>query len=147
MRAADLALGIKAPMDLARKFGSSVYASVREFARTNRRACVVYVLEPVEYVPGDGARAVVRRIIPSPSFELQFGTPSDTIVTPDHVLGDLLPIGNPRMVPATEVRLEDLNGDKHECLAEAFKTQWNVFVLVYPVKALTSTTIILSTGT
>ena len=51
------------------------------------------------------------------------------------------------MVPATEVRLEDLNGDRHECLAEAFKTQWNVFVLVYPVKALTGTTIILPTGT
>ena len=38
-------------------------------------------------------------------------------------------------------------GERHECLAESFKTRWNVFILVYPVKALTGTTIILPTGT
>ncbi len=147
IRAADFALAIKTPMDFAKKFGSSVYASVREFVRTNHRACIAYVLEPVEYVPSDGARAVVRRIVASPSFKRQFGVPNDTIVTPDHALGDVLPIGKRRMVPAIEVVLEDLNGDGHECLAEAFNTGWNVFILAYPVKALTGTTIVLPTGT
>ena len=48
--AADCAFEIKTPMKLAKKFGASLYASAREFARTNHRACVVYVLEPLEYV-------------------------------------------------------------------------------------------------
>ena len=59
--AADCALSVKTPMNLARKFGASVYASAREFARTNHRACVVYVLEPIQYIEGCGARAAVRR--------------------------------------------------------------------------------------
>jgi len=44
--AADCEMSIKTPMKLAKKFGASVYASAREFARKNHRACVVYVLEP-----------------------------------------------------------------------------------------------------
>jgi len=147
IRAADCDLAIKTPMSLAKKFGSSVYASVREFARTNHRPCIVYVMEPVEYVRGDGARSVVRRIVASLSFERQFGMPSDTIITPDHALGALLPVGQRKMIAPTEVVFADRNGDRHECLAESFKTKWNVFILVYPVKALTGTTIVLPTGT
>ena len=50
--AADCTFGIKTPISLARKFGASVYASAREFARTNHQACVVYILEPIEYIEG-----------------------------------------------------------------------------------------------
>lgn len=49
--AADCPLDLKTPMTLAKKFGASQYASAREFARTNHRACVVYILEPIEYIP------------------------------------------------------------------------------------------------
>jgi hypothetical protein len=87
--AADCTFELKTPMKLAKKFGASLYASCREFARTNRRACVVYVLEPMEYVEGDGVRATVRRIEPSPAFINQFGRPADTAITPDHFLASL----------------------------------------------------------
>src|ERR1700733_11988217 len=60
--AADHKFEIKTPMKLASKFGASVYASCREFARTHHRACAVYVLEPVIYCERTGARADVRRI-------------------------------------------------------------------------------------
>ena len=66
--AADCTFEIKTPIKLAKKFGASNYASAREFARTHHRACVVYILEPIEFVNGHGARAAVRRIEPSPSF-------------------------------------------------------------------------------
>lgn len=143
--AADCTFGIKTPLTLARRFGGSVYASCREFARTNHRACAVYVLEPVAFVEGDGARAVVRRIIPSPGFARQFGRPADVAITPDHVLGPVLPIGR-KMTRPTTVLFEDRNGTVHECLAEAFDTTWNILILVYPVKALTRTTVVMPTG-
>ena len=35
------------------------------------------------------------------------------------------------------------NGDRHECIAEAFKTPFQVFVLIHAVRALTKTTIVM----
>lgn len=140
--AADCKLEIRTPMKLAKTFGASVYASVREFARTNHRACVVYVLEPIEYVQGDGARAAVRRIVPSPSFLAQFGCPTDAVITVDHVLGPVLPIGR-KMTRPLSVSIRDRNGAKHECVAEAFDTTWNVLLLLYPIREMTASTVIL----
>ena len=34
--------------------------------------------------------------------------------------------------------MRDRNVDRHECLAEAFNTTYNVLILLYPVKALTA---------
>ncbi|MGE0630326.1 MAG: hypothetical protein AB7O43_21230 [Hyphomicrobiaceae bacterium] len=129
-------------MKLAKKFGASIYASTREYARTHHRACVVYILEPIEMVEGEGARAEVRRIEASTPFIEMFGLPADTAVNLDHPLGRVLPIGR-KMTRPTSLSLRDLNGDVHECVAEAFDTTWNVLILLYPIRALTSTTIIL----
>lgn len=142
-QAADSALDIKTPIKLAKKFGASLYASAREFARTSHRACAVYVLEPLEFVEGDGARAVVRRIEASPAFITQFGQPADTAVTPDHFLWPMIPI-KCKMVRPVSLSITDKNGEAHECVAEAFDTTYNVLILLYPEKALTSKTITLS---
>ena len=135
--AADHKFEIKTPMKLAKKFGASIYASAREFARTSKRACVVYVLEPVEIAQQSGAMARVRRIEPSPAFAAQFGIPRDAAITLDHALGRILPIGR-RMTPPTIVCLADRNGDSHECIAEAFDTRHNVILLLYPVRELSA---------
>jgi hypothetical protein len=134
-KAADLPMGVKTPVGLARIFGASLYASAREFARTNHRACLVYVLEPIEIIPGRQPTAKVRRVEPSPPFRAQFGCPSDTEIGLGHALGRLLPIGR-RMAPPTGLILKDLNGVDHECLGEAMDTKHNIILLIYPVKAL-----------
>jgi hypothetical protein len=139
--AADCKLEIRTSIKLAKKFGASIYASCREFARTHSRACVVYVLEPIIYCQGAGARAEVRRIEASPAFLEQFGRPSEQMITLDHSLGRVLPIGR-KMTRPTTVSISDRNGQAHECVAEAFATTFNVFILVYPVKALTRSMII-----
>lgn len=139
--AADCGLDIRTPIKLAKKFGASIYASAREFARTNHKACVVYVLESIQYVNGEGAQAVVRRIEPSRSFVEQFGRPADALITVDHVLGPVLPIGR-KMTRPVLVSITDRNGTAHECVAEAFDTTWNVLILLYPVRALTASTVI-----
>ena len=140
-QAADSALDIKTPINLARKFGASVYASAREFARTNHRACAVYVLEPLKFIKGAGAQAAVRRIEASPAFIAQFGQPTDTAVTSDHFLWPVIPIQG-RMVWPMSLSITDKNGEAHECVAEAFDTTYNVLILLYPKKALTAKTII-----
>jgi len=140
--AADCDMKIQTPMKLAKKFGASVYAGCREFARTHQRACVVYVLEPIQFAPGTGAQATVRRIEPSGTFEAQFGYPTDSVITLDHPLGRILPVGR-RMTRPTTLSIKDRNGVAHECVAEAFDSTFNVFILLYPVKALTASTIIL----
>ena len=143
--AADCAFEIKTPMKLAKKFGASVYASTREFARTNPRACVVYVLQPLEFVKGEGASAAVRRIETSPAFAAMFGVPTDTAITPDHFLWPVVPI-NRRMTRPVSLSMTDLNGQAHECVAEAFDTTYNILILLYPKKTLTGSTIILPPG-
>lgn len=144
-RAADCKFEIKTPMKLAKEFGASIYASAREFARTHHRACVVFVLEPIEYVKGSGAQAAVRRIEPSRAFAEQFGIPQDTVISINHVLGPVLPIGR-KMTRPISLAFPDKNGTRHECVAEAFDTTFNVIVLMYPVRALTAQTIIVPAG-
>lgn len=144
-QAADHPMAIKTPMRLAKNFGASQYASAREFARTHHRACVVYILQPIEFVVGKGATAAVRRIEPSMPFLQQFGRPTDTVIDLDHALGAVLPIGR-KMTRPMSLSLPDLNGDDHECVAEAFDTKWNILILLYPVHALAKTTVILPPG-
>jgi hypothetical protein len=139
--ARDYKFEIKTPITLAKKFGASIYASCREYVRSHHRACVVYVLEPVTYCEQSRARAEVRRIEVSPLFQQQFGTPTEQVISLDHSLGRALPIGR-KMTRPTTVSITDRNGQAHECVAEAFDTTFNVLLLVYPVKALTSTTVI-----
>lgn len=105
----------------------------------------VYILEPIEMVAGHGAKAKVRRIEPSPSFVTQFGRPTDALITLNHVLGPVLPIGR-KMTRPTSLSIKDKNGDSHDCVAEAFDTQHNVLILLYPVKALSVSRIILPPG-
>lgn len=143
--AADSAMKMRTVLDLAKGFNASIYASAREFTRTNHRACAVYVLEPTKFVEGHGAEASVRRIECSPSYLSQFGRPADTVVTPDHILGPVLPIGR-RMTRPTEVCASDRNGERHDCVAEAFSTKWNTVILLYPVESLTASSILVPAG-
>lgn len=140
--AADMPMGVKTPVALAKKFGASIYASAREFARTHHRPCVVYVLEAMTLTPGLTAFADVRRIETSPSFRQQFGAPADERIDVNHALGGLLPIGR-KMTKPTLLLYSDRNGVAHECVGEAFDTTHNVVLLIYPTKALTGSIIAL----
>lgn len=136
--ASDSELGIKTPMSLAKKFGASVYASCREYARTNHRECMVYVLEQPTENDILGPYCDVRRIECSPSFEHKFGTSQDQNISEGHILWPIIPFYR-KMTKPTAINLKDRNGQMHECLAEAFDTTFNVIILIYPVQSLTKT--------
>ena len=63
----------------------------------------------------------------------------------DHPLGPVLPISSKMTGPMT-LLLEGLDGIKLRVRREVFKTRVNVFILLYPVRALTSNTILLPAG-
>ena len=140
--AADYPFEIRTPMKLARKFGASIYAAAREYARTNHRACVVYVLEPLETNGGSVLKAPVRRIEPSPVYVAQFGCPAVDALTPGHPLWPVIPVGR-KMTKPVPLIISDLNGQRHECFAEAFDTTYNVLILLYPKAALTAATVVM----
>jgi hypothetical protein len=130
-------------MKLASRFGASLYASCREFARTHHRACAIYILEPVTFCEQTGVRAEVRRIEASPEYLRQFRRPEETEISLKHSLGRVLPVGR-KMTRPTTVSITDRNGQAHECVAEAFDTTFNVLLLLYPVKALTAASVVIS---
>jgi len=140
--AADCALSIKTPMTLAKRFGASVYASAREYARTNQKECVVIVLNPLEATENNGRCAMVRRVEASSSFLRRFGHPAIEAVAPGHFLWPVIPLGR-KMTRPQPLMLTDLNGQVHECLAEAFDTSYNILILLYPVSALTAKRILM----
>jgi hypothetical protein len=45
-----------------------------------------------------------------------------------------------------QLAVEDRNGVTQECVAEAFDTTFNILMLIYPVRAMTASTIIMPSG-
>ncbi|MEO1169879.1 MAG: ImmA/IrrE family metallo-endopeptidase [Pseudomonadota bacterium] len=135
--------GIKTPLKLSRKYGASVYATVRRYVFRNHRACAVVVLNPPELIEGDGFRATLRRVVQSPFFTEIFGQIewADSF-TPDDDIGRMVPVGNRRMSGRQTLVLTDRNGDQHECVCEAFTQTYQVFVLIHSTQTLTASSII-----
>jgi len=142
--AEEHAFGVLVPVRLSKKYGASIYASVRRYVTKNWRACTVVVMNPPVLVAGDGFRAELRRTCSSPSFVEFFGEIDwPEVFTPDHPVGAMIPIGGRKMSGARTLTLTDRNGVEHECLAEAFTQSHQVFVLIHSVKTLTARSIIL----
>ena len=133
----DHDFGIRVPLDLSKKYGSSVYAAVREYVRKNHRACAVFVLEKPEIIAGDGFRAKLRRVELSKSFMDSFGLPSvPEFFTPSDEIGAIVPIGGRKMSRPRQISIIDKNGELQDCIGEAFSTGYNVFILVHSAQTL-----------
>tara|TARA_A100000171_G_scaffold52439_2_gene70783 strand:- start:291 stop:1190 length:900 start_codon:yes stop_codon:yes gene_type:complete len=134
--AADYKFSINTPITLSKTYGASVYATVRRYVRTNARSCVVLVLNPPVFVEGHGFKATLRRVVASPTFESQFiGLQWPKVYTPDDALGKIVPFDR-RMSRPQSIELVDANGTRHECVAEAFNSTHQIFILICPQAAL-----------
>jgi hypothetical protein len=135
---------IMTPVRLHKKYGGSIYSTIRRYVSGNWRACTVVVLNQPQLVKGDGFRAELRRAIASPRFAELFGQIDwKDYYTPDDALGRMVPIGGRRATGKRPFAMSDRNGDKHECVAEAFTQGHQVFILIHAVKTLTAKTLIL----
>ncbi|SDP90852.1 protein of unknown function [Rhodoferax sp. OV413] len=136
---AEYEFGIKVPIKYSKKFGASVYASIREYVRHNHRACAVIVLEPTEYNKTLGVCAKVRRVQCSSNFDAKFKTfaPPQMLTALDE-LSKLIPLGKARMSKPAGFGLLDDRGDTHEFIGEGFATPYNTFILIHAVTTLSS---------
>ena len=134
---ADLPFEIGVPLKYSRKYGASVYATIRRYVSTHHSSCAVLVIDPPIPKEGNGFIAPLRRVVPSESFVMSFGKALQwpDQFTPDDQIGAMLPIGR-KMSRPRGISLRDCNGNLHECVAEAFATKYHVFVLVHSVKTL-----------
>ena len=147
-QAHDREFGIKTAMALAKQFGASNYATFRRYVITNPRACCLVVLEPVLVVAGGGFRAEVRRVVASESFAKMFDPAKLALpVISQHPLSSLVPRGKKqRMVYPRGLGLVDRNGDRRECIGEAFDTKHQILILLRD-KGPLNTTMIVVPGT
>ncbi len=136
------------PVKLAKEYGASNYAAIRQYVCKSPKACAVIVLNmPVISAP-TGFRADLRRAIQSTRFTDLFGNyPWPDTYTPDDKFGALVPLGLRRASGKKSLGLKDTNGDLHECIAESFTTKHQVFILIHSVRTLTATHVILRAGT
>jgi len=65
------------------------------------------------------------------------------VFTPDHPVGAMIPINGRKMSGKQMISLKDLNGDTHECIAEAFTQTYQVFILIHAVSTLTGSSILM----
>lgn len=134
----DHKFGILVPVNLSKRYKSSVYAAVRRYVTGSCRACLVLVLEPPQICPLRGFVARYRREVASPEFVKMVGAlawPDE--FGPDDEIGALVPTGGRRMSRPREITLVDLCGRRHRCLAESFTQTHQVFVLIHSVQTLT----------
>jgi Zn-dependent peptidase ImmA (M78 family) len=143
--ATDHPFDIFVPVKLSKKYGASVYSSVRQYVTKNHRTCAVLVLDPPQLVPNDGFRAALRRPIYSDEFQRQFSSVTwPDYFTPDGDIGAMIPVQGRRASGKRQIELVDANGDRHECVAEAFTQTYQVFILIHVVKALTAKTVLVA---
>lgn len=121
-------------MRLSRRYGASIYASIRRYVTKNTRACVVLVLEPATACPRRGFVAKFRRDVVSPEFRKSVGVVSwPDEFSPDDQIGAMVPIGGRKMSRPREVVLSGDDGREHRCVAEAFTQGHQVFVLIHSI--------------
>lgn len=144
-QAHDKEFGIKTAMGLAKQFGGSNYATFRRYVTTNSRACCLVVLEPMVTDGVGGFKADVRRVVASKTFDRIYDAAKlGHAVTGQHPLRSLVPRGkNQRMVHPREIGLVDRNGDRRECIGEAFDTKHQILILIRDERPLNKTTIVL----
>jgi hypothetical protein len=117
---------------MAKRYGASVYATIRRYVSHNDKTCAVLVLNPAEAAAQMGYFCSVRRVVTSPEFARRFSQMTwPQTVSPDDVLGRLVPVN--RMTGPRSLRLTDSNGDPHDFIAEAFKTPHQTFILINSV--------------
>ncbi|MEM7688348.1 MAG: ImmA/IrrE family metallo-endopeptidase [Pseudomonadota bacterium] len=131
IRAHDHELCFGSAKKLQRQFKASLYASLREYVRTNNRSCIALCLERPEVVDGLGTVCRLRRVEVSPSFEMEFGRDVPKIVKLGSEFGKAVPFFR-RATRATKFNVIDLNGSVRTLIGEGLDTTYNMLVFACP---------------
>lgn len=137
--AADHKVGILVPVRISKTYGSSIYSAVRRYVSTHHKACLVLVLESPVVHDDLGFTCDLRRVVTSQSFEEQFGELSwPEYFSPNDQVGAAVPVGGKKMSGYRRITLVDRNGNRNQCVGEAFTNSHQVFILLHSIKTLTA---------
>ena len=129
--AADCTFGVRTPIDLSKRYGASIYASMRRYVSTHQRPCALLVLNPPQHDPTRGFVSDLRRTEQSESFTERFGRvqwPSPIRI--DDPLGSLIPIDGRRMSSPRPCKFLNTDGESCAGIAEGFTNGHQVFILI-----------------
>lgn len=126
--AADYEISIKTPIDLSRKFGSSIYAGMRRYVKTHFAPIALAVYD----LPKADKFHLRRMPMYSESFIKKFGrvgfpNPCDEF----NSLGGIIKTAKLRTNHLCG--LMDLNGDSHETAIHIFSNSYEKFVMLIPI--------------
>lgn len=138
----DMNFGIKVPMDMSKRYGASVYATIRRYVHKNDKDCAVLVLNQPQVSNDNNFNVSLRRFVASPSFMTKFGDCFPDHFTPQDEIWSRIPL-NRAMSRPFQIALMDRNGDSHECVAECFNNTYQIFVLIHVKKTLNRKSIII----
>ncbi len=136
----DEPFGIRVPINASKKFGSSLYAAAREYARRHHKTCAAVILEPTAFCTARGYHAEVRRVECSAAFYEQFGSASlPTDILTSDPLFKLIPIDPLRMTKPVGFELIDRNGGRHEFVGEGLRTGYHTLLVIHQIETLGKT--------
>ncbi|MEQ8212164.1 MAG: hypothetical protein RH917_20360 [Lacipirellulaceae bacterium] len=137
--AADSDTNILVPVRLSRRYGASIYSSIRRYVSKHHKACLVLVLEPPVIDEVRGFTCKLRRVVPSELFLRHFGNLQwPESFSPDDEIGAAVPVGGKRMSGRRPITLVDQNGNHNRCIGEAFTQTHQVFILIHSVSTLSA---------
>lgn len=126
--AADYRIAIQTPVDLAQKFGSSIYSSIRRYVQTHFAPIALAVYN----FPKESESFKLRRLpMHSNSFLKKFG--SVNFPPNCEKFGFLGSILNTSQYQTNQIcGLQDLNEDIHETSIHVFTNTYEIFVMLIP---------------
>jgi len=128
----DHNFSIDIPVKMSKKYGASIYASIRQYVAKNHRCCAVLVLNRPKFALDHGFTASIRRVVPSKAFQEKFGSYKwPTSYTPDDELGKFIPLQGRKSSGMATLALMDDNGGSQEFIGEAFTNTYQVFILLH----------------
>ncbi|MDR7062453.1 MULTISPECIES: ImmA/IrrE family metallo-endopeptidase [unclassified Sphingopyxis] len=133
--AGDLTFGMAAPLQLAKRYGASVYATARRYVMASDRVCAVLIFNPPIEETFDQSVSSLRRVVASPSFEARFPAMAwPREIRSREAFARLIP--DRRMTRPRTVSFLDANGDRQEFIAESFRSRHQTLVLLHAVATL-----------
>lgn len=135
--AANYENSIKTPIDLSKHFGASIYASMRRYVQSHFAPMALGVYNLPKEKEGATESRLRRAPIHSPSFIKKFGqAPFPNPCNGDDFLGEILV--SAKLETHYAIKLPDFNGDFHETALHAFSNSYETFIMLMPLRKLSS---------
>lgn len=133
--ASDYTISIKTPIVLSKKFGSSIYASMRRYVQTHFSALALGVYNKVNNIVGGPIFVLRRAPMYSQTFLKKFGS----AIFPDPCsicdpLGNIM--NSARLQTYHQCNLKDRNNNIYTCSLHIFNNFYEIFILIIPLKKI-----------